>query len=109
MYGSKMCDVNIANTWKHSDVVIRFRARDNTVLPGDLLVVFGQYEILQTANLSMKKMFDQKNDKVTDLESMEVDSTWNEAKSDIIVMNLQDVVKIFNRIGVRAVNDALFD
>jgi len=109
MYGRKMCDVNIVNAWIHSDAVIRFRARDNKVLLGDLLVVFGRYKSFKYANRSMKQMIDQQNGKVSGLESIEVDSTLNETKSDIVVIHLQDVAEFFNRIGVCAANNALFD
>jgi len=109
MYGRKMCDVNIVNTCIHTDAVIRFRARDDKVLLGDLLVVFDRYKLFGHANRSMKQMIDQQNGKVSGLESIEVDSTLNETKSDIVVMHLQDVAEFFNRIGVCAVNSALFD
>jgi len=40
---------------------------------------------------------------------MEVDSTLNETKGDMVVMHLEDVAEFFNRIGVCAVSNALFD
>jgi len=57
----------------------------------------------------MKQMLKRKNGKGTDIESMEVDSTLKDCKIDIIVMHLQDIAKFFNRIGVSAVNNAIFD
>ena len=57
----------------------------------------------------MKQMLKRRNGKGTDIESMEVDSTLNETKNDVIVMHLQDVAEFFNRIGVCAVTTGRFD
>ena len=75
MYGKKMCDVHMAGFTMESDHVIRFRKRDGKVVVGDLLVGMGKYGRVASAQDSILKMIELKNDKVTDLESMEVDKT----------------------------------
>jgi len=75
MYGKKMRDVHMAGFSVESDAVIHFRKREGKVVVGDLLVGVGKYGRVANAQDAILKMIELKNDKVTDLESMEVDKT----------------------------------
>jgi len=73
IYGKKMRDVHIAGFSVESDAVIRFRSSDGKVAVGDLLVGVGRYADFKHAQLAIYKLIDASDEKVLDLESLEVD------------------------------------
>jgi hypothetical protein len=73
MYGKRMRDVHIAGFSVESDAVIRFRTRDGKVAVGDLLVGVGMYGKFGHAQEAIYKFIEKFDDKVSDLESLEVD------------------------------------
>jgi len=105
MYGRKMCDIHIVGASMESDHTIRFRSKDKKVVVSDLLIGLGKYRTYQVAHKAIFKMIEQRDDKITCLESLEIDE--NLAYERIILMNFRDVVKFFNSIGVRIINDTL--
>jgi len=74
MYGKKMRDVHMAGYSKESDKVIRFRSMDGKVMVADLLVEVGRYGTVKQAQEAMYKFIEQGDDKISDLESLEVDN-----------------------------------
>jgi len=108
MYGKYLREVHFTSFSMDSDAVIRFRASDDKVAVADMLVGFGMYARSSDAVAFLLKLIKKKDDKVTDLGSMEIDETMFAYQGrHIIFMNFKDLTNFFNRIGVRAVNDAL--
>jgi len=62
------------------DRVIRFRKRDHKTVVGDMLVAMGRYAKVKTAQEIILKMIERKDDKIKDLESLEVDMDLLENK-----------------------------
>jgi len=73
MYGKKMRDVHIAGFSVQSDAVIRFRSSDDKVAVGDLLVGVGTYGKLGHAQEALYKLIEKSDDKISDLDSLELD------------------------------------
>ena len=73
MYGKKMRDVHIAGFSVQSDSVVRFRSSDGKVAVTDLLVGVGRYIDVKHAQLAIYKLIDAGDDKVLDLDTLEVD------------------------------------
>ena len=73
MYGKKMRDVHMAGFSVQSDAIVRFRSSDGKVAVGDLLVGVGRYADFKHAQLAIYKLIDASDEKVLDLESLEVD------------------------------------
>jgi len=106
MYGKMMRHITIIGVSLENDCVIRFRSRDSKVVVGDLLVGFGKYKISSNVNTLIVKMIEQRDDRITCLRSLEIDKTLVEG-GQIILMNFQDVVRFFNSMCVRAINNAV--
>jgi len=102
-----MRDVNIIGFSVESDHVIRFRLPDSKVDVGDLLVGFGMYKVSSVGQNVIFGLIERNDEKVTCLESLEIDKTLIESQKGIILMNFRDVIKYFNSIGVRAINDVV--
>ena len=75
MYGKKMCDVHIARFSVNSNTVIRFRKSDHKVVVADMLVGVGRYDAYNIANRAIQNFIAKKDDKISDLTSVEVDKT----------------------------------
>jgi len=73
MYGKKIHDVHMPGFSVQSDFVVRFRSSDGKVAVGDLLVGVGKYEQFAHAKEAIYKLIENSEDKVSDLESLEVD------------------------------------
>jgi hypothetical protein len=73
MYGKKMRDIHIVGFSVESDAVIRFRSSDGKVAVGDLLVGVDKYSCFKVAQRAICKMIEDKDCKVSDLDSLEVD------------------------------------
>ena len=146
MYGKNMRDVDIGRFSMQSDWVVRFRASDDKVAVGDILVGVGHYDKFEDAQDIILKMLLRDDNKVNDLLSLEVDKNledevghvisiknlniifvpgglWDlvlnfptgtksnlkkikQGKS-IVLMFFPDVLKFFNRFGVRPDNVAI--
>ena len=85
MYGKKVKDVHMGGFSVQNrgldDRVIRFRKRDHKTAVADMLVVLGKYESYQNANRAVLNMISNKNDKVTDLTTLEIDTTLSDTVS----------------------------
>ena len=85
MYGKKMKDIDMGEFSAENDRldhhVIRFRKRDHKTAVADMLVVLGKYDIYKNANRAVLNMISSKNDKVTDLASLEIDTTLSDTVS----------------------------
>jgi len=103
MYANKMRDIHIANFVVDSDAVVRFRSKDDKVVVCDLLVGMRKYSSYGGAQRALIKLIQ----RIAGLTSMEVDKTLFDTGNSIILMHFQDVVILFNRIGVHVVNDIL--
>jgi len=79
VYGKKMKYIHMG--WvsvennRLDDRVIRFRKSDNKVVMPEMLVVLGRYDSYKNANSAVLKLISSKDDKVTDLTSLEIDTT----------------------------------
>ena len=69
-----MGGVSVENN-RLDDRVIRFRKSDNKVVMPEMLVVLGRYDSYKNANCAVLKLISSKDDKVTDLTSLEIDTT----------------------------------
>jgi len=111
MYGKQLRGMQIGSFSIEIDLVddcvIRFRRSDDKVVVVDLLVGMHMYANVGGAGTLILKMIQHKDDKLAGLESLEIDKTLSENGHPIILMHFPDVLTLFNRIGVRAVNDAL--
>jgi len=105
MYANKMRDIHIANFVVDSDAVVRFRSKDDKVVVCDLLVGMRKYSSYGGAQRALITLIEHNDNKIAGLTSMEVDKTLFYTGNSIILMHFQDVVILFNRIGVRVVND----
>ena len=85
LYGKRMSDIHLAGflveTNSVDDRVIRFRKRDHKTAVADMLVVLGKYDIYKNANRAVLNMISSKNDKITDLTSLEIDKTLSDTVS----------------------------
>jgi len=73
MYGKKMRDVHIAGFSVKSEAVVRFRTSDDKVAVADVLVAVGRYGYVHLAHKAIYTMIEKGDDKVSDLDSLEVD------------------------------------
>jgi hypothetical protein len=84
LYGKRVSDVHLAGfsveTNSVDDRVIRFRKRDHKTVVGDMLVAMGRYAKVKTAQEIILKMIERKDDKIKDLESLEIDMDLLENK-----------------------------
>jgi len=80
MYGNYMRDIRIVNFYIDSDLQVRFRSRDGKVVFTDLLVGVGKYKTAEEAHNAMRCMFEQEDEIIADLESLEVDEMLLENK-----------------------------
>jgi len=78
MYGKVMRDINIGGFSVQSDAVIRFRTTDHKPLTGDLLVAVGRYARFWDAQDAILKLVGRRDEKVHDLQSLEVDNKLTE-------------------------------
>ena len=78
MYGKKMRDIHMAGFSVESDVVVRFRSSDDKVVVGDLLVGVGKNGKFGHAQEAVYKLIENCDDKVSDLESLEVDKEFDQ-------------------------------
>jgi len=85
MYGKKIKDIHMGGFSVQNsgldDRVIRFRKRDHKVLMPELLVVLGKYDSYKNANRAVLKLISSKDDKVTDLTTLEIDTTLSDTVS----------------------------
>jgi len=79
MYGKKVKNIHMGGfsveNNRLDDRVIRFRKRDHKVLMPEMLAVLGKYDSYKNANRAVLKLISSKDDKVTDLTSLEIDTT----------------------------------
>jgi len=79
MYGKKMKDIHMGGFSVQNsgldDRVIRFRKRDHKVLMPEILAVLGRYDSYKTAHRAILKLITSKDDRVTELTSLEIDTT----------------------------------
>jgi len=84
LYGKRVSDVHLVGFSVEmnsvDDRVIRFRKRDHKTVVGDMLVAMGRYAKVKTAQEIILKMIERKDDKIKDLESLEVDMDLLENK-----------------------------
>jgi len=85
MYGKKMCDVHIARFSVNSNTVIRFRKSDHKVVVADMLVGVGRYDAYNIANRAIQKFIAKKDDKISDLTSVEEDRTLSAEQVNIFL------------------------
>jgi len=83
MYGKRMRDVHFATFLVNSNAVIRFRKSDHKVVVADMLVGVGRYDAYNIANRAVQKFIAKKDDKISDLSSMEVDKTLSTEQVNI--------------------------
>jgi len=91
MYGKKMKHIHLGGFSVEmnsvGDRVIRFRKRDHKTAVADVTVAMGRYGKVGDAQEMILKMFQRKDDKVKDLESLEIDMDLLENKVCIFVVN----------------------
>jgi len=79
MYGKKMRDLHIGGfsveNNRLDDRVIRFRKSDHKVVAADVLVAVGKYDLYKNAHRAVLKLTTSDDDKVTDLTTLEIDTT----------------------------------
>jgi len=79
MYGKKIKDIHMGGFSVQNrgldDRVIRFRKRDHKVLMPELLAALGRYDCYKTAHRAILKLVTNKDEKVADLASLEIDTT----------------------------------
>jgi len=79
MYGKRIRDIHMGGFSVQNcgldDRVIRFRKRDHKVLMPELLAALGRYDCYKTAHRAILKLVTNKDDKVADLTSLEIDTT----------------------------------
>jgi len=80
MYWNYMRDIRIVNFYIDSDVQVRFRSRDGKVVFTDLLVGVEKYKTAEEAHNAMRCMFEQEDEIIADIESLEVDEMLLENK-----------------------------
>jgi len=84
MYGKMMKDIHMGGFSVENncldDRVIRFRKRDHKTAVADMLVAMGRYAKVKTAQEIIFKMIERKDNKIKDLESLEVDMDLLENK-----------------------------
>jgi len=83
MYGKRMRDVHIARFSVNSNAVIRFRKSDHKVVVADILVGVGRYDAYNIANRAVQNFIAKKDDKISDLTSIEVDKTLSTEQVNI--------------------------
>ena len=75
MYGKNMRDVHMAGFSVQSDAIVRFRISDGKVAVADLLVGVGRYPDVKHAQFAICKLIENSDEKISHLESLEVDKT----------------------------------
>jgi len=75
MYGKKLCDMHLAMLSVKSNMVIRFRKSDHKLVVADMLVGMGRYDAYNVANRAVQNFIAKKDDRISDLASVEVDKT----------------------------------
>jgi len=84
MYGKHVHDIHLGGFSVEMDCVndrvIRFRKNDHKTAVADMLVAMGRYAKVKTAQEIILKMIERKDDKIKDLESLEIDMDLLENK-----------------------------
>jgi hypothetical protein len=91
MYGKKMRHIHMAGFFLESDEVIRFRSSDGKVAVADVLVAVGRYVDVKHAQVAIYKLIDANDDKVLDLDTLEVDNELFDQKVCTLFKTIQIV------------------